>query len=188
MSKYFKHQTACIDEPVSIGIGTKIWHFSHVMSGAKIGENCILGQNTFVGGKAKIGNRVKIQNNVSIYDSVVLEDDVFCGPSCVFTNVNTPRSFIERKDEFQKTLVKKGTTIGANATIVCGVTIGEYAFIGAGAVIIENVKPFALMVGVPAKQKGWVSKSGAVLDESLVCPETGEKYQFKNDQLEIIEA
>lgn len=188
MSNYFAHETACIDEPVTIGSGTKIWHFCHVMSGAKIGEKCILGQNTYVGAKAVIGNRVKIQNNVSIYDSVILEDDVFCGPSCVFTNVNNPRSFVERKAEYEETVVKKGTSIGANATIVCGVTIGEYAFIGAGAVITKDVKPFALMVGVPAKQKGWVSKAGVVLDESLICSETGEKYQIVNDQLEIIKA
>jgi UDP-2-acetamido-3-amino-2,3-dideoxy-glucuronate N-acetyltransferase len=186
MDDYFVHETACVDEPVSIGSGTKIWHFCHVMSGAQIGEKCILGQNTYVAGKSAIGNRVKIQNNVSIYDSVILEDDVFCGPSCVFTNVNNPRSFVERKSEYEETRVKKGVTIGANATIVCGVTIGEYAFIGAGAVITKNVKPFALMLGVPAVQKGWVSKSGAILDDDLVCPETGEKYQIKNDQLEII--
>ncbi len=188
MNNYFAHETAFVDEPASIGSGTKIWHFSHVMSGARIGENCILGQNTYVGGKAIIGNRVKIQNNVSIYDSVILKDDVFCGPSCVFTNVNNPRSFVERKSEYEETLIKKGTSIGANATIVCGVTIGEYAFIGAGAVISKDVKPFALMIGVPAVQKGWVSKAGVVLNEELVCPETGEKYRVINDQLEIIEA
>lgn len=188
MSNYFVHETACIDEPVSIGEGTKVWHFCHVMSGAHIGKKCILGQNTYVGGKAVIGNRVKIQNNVSIYDSVILEDDVFCGPSCVFTNVNNPRSFVERKTEYDETVVKKGTSIGANATVVCGVTIGEYAFIGAGAVITKDVKPYALMVGVPAVQKGWVSKAGVVLGEKLICPETGEKYKLVNDQLEIIES
>lgn len=188
MNNYFAHETACIDQPVFIGAGTKIWHFCHVMSGAEIGENCILGQNTYVGGKARIGNRVKIQNNVSIYDSVILEDDVFCGPSCVFTNVNNPRSFIERKSEYEETLVKKGVSIGANSTIVCGVTIGEYAFIGAGAVITKDVKPFALMAGVPAVQKGWVSKVGVALDKNLICPETGVKYRVVNDQLEILEA
>jgi UDP-2-acetamido-3-amino-2,3-dideoxy-glucuronate N-acetyltransferase len=146
----------------------------------------VLGQNTYVGGKAVIGNRVKIQNNVSIYDSVILEDDVFCGPSCVFTNVANPRSFVERKNEYKETRVKKGASIGANATVVCGVTIGEYALIGAGAVVTKDVKPFALVVGVPAVQRGWVSQSGAVLDESLICPETGEKYQLVNNQLEKI--
>ncbi len=188
MSNYFTHETACIDEGAQIGRGTKIWHFCHVMTGARIGENCVLGQNVYVGSKAVIGNRVKIQNNVSVYDSVILEDDVFCGPSCVFTNVVNPRSFVERKTEYKETRVKKGASIGANATLVCGVTVGEYAFIGAGAVVTKDVKPFALMVGVPAAQKGWVSHSGAVLDESLVCPETGEKYRIINDQLEKIEA
>lgn len=187
MKKYFAHQTACIDEGAIIGDGTRIWHFCHVMQGAQIGDNCVLGQNVYVGGKAVIGNRVKIQNNVSIYDSVILEDDVFCGPSCVFTNVVNPRSFVERKTEYRETRVKKGVSIGANATLVCGVTIGEYAFIGAGAVVTKNVRPFALMVGVPARQKGWVSRAGAVLGENLICPETGEKYRVVNHQLELIE-
>jgi UDP-2-acetamido-3-amino-2,3-dideoxy-glucuronate N-acetyltransferase len=181
---YFTHETAIIDDGATIGSGTKIWHFSHVMPGAQIGQECVLGQNTYVGGKACIGNRVKIQNNVSVYDSVILEDDVFCGPSCVFTNVVNPRSFVERKTEYQETRIKRGVSIGANATIVCGVTIGEYAFIGAGAVVTKDVKPYALMVGVPAIQKGWVSQSGAVLDENLQCPETGKKYQVVNNQLE----
>ncbi|WP_159522071.1 acyltransferase [Sunxiuqinia indica] len=184
IKNYFAHETAYIDDGAEIGTGTKIWHFSHVMSGAQIGKSCVLGQNSYVGGKAKIGNRVKIQNNVSVYDSVVLEDDVFCGPSCVFTNVVNPRSFVERKTEYRETRIKEGVSIGANATIVCGVTIGEYAFIGAGAVVTKDVKPYALMVGVPALQKGWVSQSGAVLDENLQCPETGEKYQVVNNQLE----
>lgn len=187
MKKYFAHQTACIDEGAIIGDGTRIWHFCHVMQGAQIGDNCVLGQNVYVGGKAVIGNRVKIQNNVSIYDSVILEDDVFCGPSCVFTNVVNPRSFVERKTEYRETRVKRGVSIGANATLVCGVTIGEYAFIGAGAVVTKNVRPFALMVGVPARQKGWVSRAGAVLGENLICPETGEKYRVVNHQLELIE-
>jgi UDP-2-acetamido-3-amino-2,3-dideoxy-glucuronate N-acetyltransferase len=176
---YFAHETAIIDEGAHIGPRTKIWHFSHLMSGAQIGQDCVLGQNVFVGGKARIGNRVKIQNNVSVYDSVILEDDVFCGPSCVFTNVVNPRAFVERKTEFVETRIERGASIGANATIVCGVRIGAYAFIGAGAVVTKNVKPFALMVGVPAVQKGWVSRVGAVLDETLVCPETGEKYEIK---------
>lgn len=187
MKNYFAHQTACIDEGAIIGDGTRIWHFCHVMQGAQIGDNCVLGQNVYVGGKAVIGNQVKIQNNVSIYDSVILEDDVFCGPSCVFTNVVNPRSFVERKTEYRETRVKKGVSIGANATLVCGVTIGEYAFIGAGAVVTKNVRPFALMVGVPARQKGWVSRAGAVLGENLICPETGEKYRVVNHQLELIE-
>lgn len=188
MTNHFAHETACIDQGSLIGEGTKIWHFCHVMSGARIGTDCVLGQNVYVGGKAVIGNRVKIQNNVSIYDSVIIEDDVFCGPSCVFTNVVNPRSFVERKTEYKETRVKKGVSIGANATLVCGVTIGEYAFIGAGAVVTKDVKPFALMVGVPAIQKGWVSRSGAVLGETLICPETGEKYKVVNNQLEIIES
>ncbi len=185
---YFSHKTACIDDGVQIGKGSKIWHFCHVMGGAKIGENCILGQNVFVGGKAQIGNRVKIQNNVSIYDSVILEDDVFCGPSCVFTNVINPRSFVERKTEYQEIRVKRGATIGANATLICGITVGEYALIGAGAVVTKDVKAYALMAGVPAIQKGWVSKSGVVLDENLTCPDTSEQYRIINNQLEIIES
>lgn len=183
----FIHPSAIVDAGALIGAQTKIWHFSHVMSGAKIGSECSLGQNVFVGGKAIIGNKVKVQNNVSIYDNVILEDNVFCGPSCVFTNVSNPRSFIERKSEFQTTLIKKGATIGANATVVCGVEIGEYALIGAGAVVTKNTKPFALMMGVPARQTGWVSRVGEVLDEKLICPKTGEKYREKNGNLEIID-
>lgn len=186
MENYFAHQTVCIDEGAVIGNGTRIWHFSHVMRGAQIGEDCVLGQNVYVGGKAVIGNRVKIQNNVSVYDAVILEDDVFCGPGCVFTNVVNPRAFVERKAEYRETRVMQGATIGANATLVCGVTIGRYAMIGAGAVVTKDVKPFALMVGIPARQKGWVSRSGTVLGDDLVCPETGEKYRLINHQLEII--
>lgn len=185
---YYMHESAIVDKGAEIGLKTKIWHFCHVMPGAKIGEECVLGQNVFVGGKAVIGNRVKIQNNVSVYDAVSIEDDVFCGPSCVFTNVVNPRSFVERKEEFKETIIKKGVSIGANATIVCGVEIGEYAFIGAGAVVTRDVKPFALMLGVPAAQNGWVSKSGAILDSNLICTETKEKYRIVNDQLEIIES
>jgi len=180
---YFAHSTACIDEGASIGEGTKIWHFCHVMKGAMIGEDCVLGQNVYVGGRAQIGCRVKVQNNVSIYDSVILEDDVFCGPSCVFTNVTNPRSFVERKDQYKATVVKRGASIGANATLVCGVTVGEYALIGAGAVVTRDVKPHAVMVGVPAVRKGWVSRSGAILGENLVCPETGEQYEIADGQL-----
>ncbi len=186
MTEHFIHKTAIIDEGAYIGEGTQIWHFCHVMSTARIGNNCTLGQNVFVGNGVKLGNNVKIQNNVSVYEGVVCEDDVFLGPSMVFTNVITPRSFIERKDEFKTTVVKKGATIGANATIICGVTLGEYCLIGAGAVITKNVKPFALMTGVPAKQKGWVSRSGAVLGENLICPETGEKYKLNGELLELL--
>lgn len=185
---YFAHESATIDEGASIGEGTRIWHYTHVMPNATIGTNCVLGQNVYVGGQAKIGNGVKIQNNVSIYDSVILEDDVFCGPSCVFTNVVNPRSFIERKTEYQKTRIKQGASIGANATILCGITIGEYGFIAAGAVVTKDTKPFALMVGVPATQKGWVSKSGIPLPEDLTCPETGEKYDLINGQLKMIQS
>jgi len=180
MMRYFKHETAIIDQGAIIGDGCKIWHWVHVSSNAKIGKNCVLGQNVYVGSKAVIGNGVKIQNNVSVYDNVIIEDNVFCGPSVVFTNVNTPRAFIERKDEYKITLIKQGVSLGANCTIVCGVTIGEYAFIGAGAVVIRDVKPHALMVGVPAVQKGWVSHAGEVLKADLICPREGRKYNFSN--------
>lgn len=178
MNKLFIHKSAIIDDGARIGTGTKIWHFTHVMGTAELGENCVLGQNVFVGNKVKVGNNVKIQNNVSLYEGVICEDDVFLGPSMVFTNVINPRSGVNRKDEFKTTLVKKGGSIGANATIVCGVTLGEYCFIGAGAVITKDVLPFALMVGVPARQKGWVSRAGSILNDDLICPETGEKYIF----------
>lgn len=176
MNTYYSHKTAEIDPGAVIGDGTKVWHFCHIMTGARIGEDCILGQNVFVGGKAVIGNRVKVQNNVSIYDSVEIGDEVFCGPSCVFTNVINPRASVERKTQYKVTKIEKGVTIGANATILCGITLGEYSFIGAGAVVTSDVKPYSLMVGVPARQTGWVSRSGAVLDDTLVCPETGERY------------
>jgi UDP-2-acetamido-3-amino-2,3-dideoxy-glucuronate N-acetyltransferase len=180
MNNTFIHESAIVDAGAKIGAGTKIWHFTHVMATAEIGENCILGQNVFVGNKVKIGNNIKIQNNVSLYEGVICEDDVFLGPSMVFTNVINPRSAVNRKEEFRKTLVKRGTSIGANATIICGATLGEYCFIGAGAVITKDVKPFALMVGVPARQKGWVSKSGVILSVDLICSETGEKYILTN--------
>ena len=183
MGEYWADITAIVDDGAVIGCKTKVWHFSHVMTGAVIGENCVLGQNVFVGSKAIIGNRVKIQNNVSIYDRVILEDDVFCGPSCVFTNVMNPRSFIERKSEYRETRVERGATIGANATIVCGVKIGRYALIGAGSVVTRNVPDFALVYGAPAKIHGWVSKSGVKLGEDLICPETGERYQIMQDGL-----
>jgi len=157
---YYVHESSYIDEGAKIGEGTKIWHFSHIMSGAKIGKNCTLGQNVNVGSRAVIGNGVKIQNNVSVYDDVIIEDDVFCGPSCVFTNVINPRAFVERKHEYKKTVVKKGASIGANATIVCGVTIGEYAFIGAGSVVTKDVPPYALAYGNPAQVRGMVNENG----------------------------
>lgn len=157
---YFKHESSYVDEGAEVGDGTKIWHFSHVMSGAKIGENCSLGQNVNVGGKAVIGNGVKIQNNVSVYDDVIIEDDVFLGPSCVFTNVINPRAFIERKNEYKRTVLKKGCSIGANATIVCGVTIGENALIGAGSVVTHDVPPYALVYGNPARIHGKVDEAG----------------------------
>jgi len=182
MSDYFLHPSSFVDEGAVIGKGTKIWHFSHVMSGARIGENCVLGQNVFVGRNVVIGNRVKIQNNVSVYEGVILEDEVFCGPSMVFTNVINPRSEIERKTEFKTTLVKRGATLGANCTIVCGVTIGRYAFVGAGAVVTKDVPDYALVVGVPARQVGWMSRHGHRLTEkdedgNWVCPESGWRYR-----------
>jgi UDP-2-acetamido-3-amino-2,3-dideoxy-glucuronate N-acetyltransferase len=167
---FFKHDTALVDEGAQIGNGTQIWHWVHICAGAVIGDHCILGQNVFVGNKVLIGNKVKIQNNVSVYDNVTLEDEVFCGPSMVFTNVYNPRSFVSRKDEYRDTVVKKGASLGANCTIVCGITIGEYAFIGAGAVVRKDVPAFALVVGVPARQIGWMSKSGERIGLSL----TGE--------------
>ncbi len=180
MSSYFVHPTSVIDEGCRIGNNTKIWHFCHISDNAVIGDNCILGQNVFIGKHVVIGNGVKIQNNVSVYTGVTIEDDVFLGPSMVFTNVINPRSFIERKTEFKPTLIKKGCTIGANATILCGITIGEYALIGAGSVVTNDVKSFALMVGNPARQTGWVSMRGHKLlfDSSGIayCPEGKEKY------------
>jgi UDP-2-acetamido-3-amino-2,3-dideoxy-glucuronate N-acetyltransferase len=186
MNSIFIHETAIIDDGAQIGNGTKIWHFCHVMGTARMGENCVLGQNVFIGNKVVLGNNVKVQNNVSVYEGVVCEDDVFLGPSMVFTNVINPRSTVNRKEEFKKTLVKKGATVGANATIVCGTILGEYCFIGAGAVVTKDVKPYALMTGVPARQKGWVSRSGAILNDELVCPETGEKYILADGLLKLL--
>lgn len=161
---YFKHESSYVDEGAEVGEGTKIWHFCHVMSGAKIGKNCSLGQNVNVGGKAIIGDGVKIQNNVSVYDDVVIEDNVFCGPSCVFTNVINPRAFVERKHEYKQTVIKKGASIGANATIVCGVTVGEYALIGAGSVVTKDVPAYALVYGSPARVRGKVDKEGNIIE------------------------
>jgi UDP-2-acetamido-3-amino-2,3-dideoxy-glucuronate N-acetyltransferase len=157
---YFKHESSYVDDGAIIGEGTKIWHFSHIMSGAQIGNNCSIGQNVNVGSRAVIGNGVKIQNNVSVYDDVIIEDDVFCGPSCVFTNVINPRAFVERKHEYKKTVVKKGASIGANATIVCGVIIGEYALVGAGSVVTKDVAPYSLVYGTPARVMGKVDMEG----------------------------
>lgn len=193
MTDIFIHPTAIVDEGAQIGINTRIWHWAHVCSGAKIGRDCSFGQNVFIGNKVVIGNNVKVQNNVSVYDNVTLEDDVFCGPSMVFTNVYNPRSAVSRKDEYRNTLVKRGVTMGANCTIVCGVTIGEYAFIGAGAVINKDVPNYALMVGVPAKQIGWMSQYGEKLDLPLTgealatCEATGRKYSLKASEVHLLE-
>lgn len=178
---YFVHPSACVDEPCEIGSGTRIWHYSHIMSGAQIGERCNLGQNVFVANGVIVGANVKIQNNVSLYTGVELEDDVFCGPSCVFTNVINPRSQVLRHHQYARTLVRRGATIGANSTIVCGVTIGCYAFVGAGALVRHDVADYALVVGIPALQKGWMSRHGHRLqnadkDGNLVCPESGWRY------------
>lgn len=186
LNNYFKHETSIIDNGAIIGKGTKVWHFVHICAEAVIGMNCVFGQNVFIGNKVTIGNGVKVQNNVSIYDNVILEDDVFCGPSCVFTNVYNPRSNITRRNEYKTTLVKEGATIGANATIICGNIIGEYALIGAGAVVTKNVKPHALVVGVPAKQIWWVSHAGEILKEDLVCPRENRRYQIVDGFLQQI--
>lgn len=185
------HSTAVIDPGAQIGGGTRIWHFSHVCGGARIGDACSLGQNVYIGNDVEIGDNVKIQNNVSVYDGVRLEDDVFCGPSMVFTNVRNPRSAISRKQEYRKTIVRRGVTIGANATIVCGTTLGEHAFIAAGAVVTADVPAFALMVGVPARQTGWMSRYGERLpiapgeDGEATCPHTGQRYTVRNGICEI---
>lgn len=182
-ANYFVHPSSYVDEPCVIGEGSKIWHFSHILGNVTIGKSCNIGQNVVIGPDVTIGDRCKIQNNVSVYKGVTLEDGVFCGPSCVFTNVNTPRAEIERKNEYLPTLVKRGASIGANATIVCGSTIGEYAFIAAGAVVTKNVSAFALMAGVPARQIGWVGRSGDRLGDDLVCPRTGERYKLSPGNL-----
>lgn len=186
MNNYFVHESCYIDDKVNIGNNTKIWHFSHLLSDTSIGKNCSFGQNCVVGPKVKIGNGVKVQNNISIYEGVEIEDDVFLGPSMVFTNVINPRAFIPRRDEFKKTLLKKGCSIGANATIICGITIGEYALIGSGAVINKDVKPYALMVGVPARQIGWVGASGNTLkfnEHKIARDSDGKKYAIIDENL-----
>ncbi|MGI6454037.1 MAG: acyltransferase [bacterium] len=180
--EYFVHESAYVDEPCEIGRGTKIWHFSHVMKNSRLGEKCILGQNVHIADHVIIGNNVKIQNNVSVYTGVELEDDVFCGPSCVFTNVTNPRSQILRHHLYEKTLIRRGASIGANATIVCGSTVGRYAFIGAGAVVAGDVPDYALMLGVPARRKGWMSRHGHWLKNPdaqgiYICPESGWRYR-----------
>ncbi len=177
-SRAFVHESAYVDEGVEIGDGTKIWHFVHILPGSVIGRDVIVGQNVMIGPNVRVGDGCKIQNNVSLYEGVELEVDVFCGPSCVFTNVFNPRASVSRKSEFRKTLVKRGVTIGANATILCGITISEYAFIGAGAVVTRDVPAFALMVGSPAKRTGWMSQAGEKLGPDLVCPQTGERYRL----------
>ena len=187
--KYQVHESAIVDAGAQIGDGSRVWHFVHVCGGAQIGQGVSLGQNVFVGNKVTIGDNCKIQNNVSVYDNVHLEEGVFCGPSMVFTNVYNPRSLIERKDEYKDTLVKRGATLGANCTIVCGVTVGEYAFVGAGAVINKDVPAYALMVGVPARQIGWMSEYGEQLDlplqgeASVVCDHTGAAYSLSGNRL-----
>lgn len=190
-SNFFAHNSAVIDEGSTIGNGTKIWHFSHIMTGCTIGDNCNIGQNVVVSPGVTLGNNVKVQNNVSIYTGVICEDDVFLGPSMVFTNVINPRSAVNRKSEYMKTLVKLSATIGANATIVCGITLGEFCFIGAGAVVTKDVKPYALVVGNPARQIGWMSEFGHRLefDENNIsaCPESGQKYKLENDNVFRIE-
>jgi len=186
------HETAIVDDGARIGSSTRIWHWVHVCTGARIGENCSLGQNVFIGNNVTIGNNVKIQNNVSVYDGVILEDDVFCGPSMVFTNVYNPRSAVSRKDEFRPTYVQQGATLGANCTIICGITIGVSAFVAAGAVITKDVADYALMIGVPARQLGWVSRHGERLDLPLsgggetACRATGERYLLNQDRIELL--
>jgi UDP-2-acetamido-3-amino-2,3-dideoxy-glucuronate N-acetyltransferase len=203
LSEVFVHESAYVDDGAQIGAGTKIWHFCHVNKGAVIGERCSLGQNVVVMNDVKIGNNVKIQNNVSVYDAVELEDDVFCGPSMVFTNVINPRSHVPRKDEYQRTRVKRGASIGANATIVCGVTLGEYSFIGAGSVVTEDVKPYALIVGVPGRQIGWICQCGKRLlaaraqsafgvaegaeAQEISCDACGSRYQQRGDELTSVD-
>jgi UDP-2-acetamido-3-amino-2,3-dideoxy-glucuronate N-acetyltransferase len=188
------HPTAIVDDGAQIGEGSRVWHWVHVCGGARIGRGVSLGQNVFVGNRVVIGDRCKVQNNVSVYDNVTMEEGVFCGPSMVFTNVYNPRSLIERKNEYRDTLVKRGATLGANCTIVCGVTVGEFAFVGAGSVVNKDVKPYALVVGVPARQVGWMSEHGEQMplplqgDGVYRCPHSGQTYQLNNDRIERVQA
>lgn len=188
---YWAHDSAIVDPGAQLGEGTKVWHFCHVSAGAKIGADCALGQGVFVGNDVQIGNHVRIQNNVSVYDAVTLEDEVFCGPSMVFTNVFNPRAAVPRKSEYRRTLVQRGATLGANCTIICGATIGAYAFVGAGAVVSRDVPDFALVVGVPAKRIGWMSRHGERLalpvsgEGEAVCPATGERYRLDGERLSL---
>ncbi|MEE4304956.1 MAG: acyltransferase [Wenzhouxiangella sp.] len=190
---YFVHDSAIVDDGARIGDRSRIWHFVHVCGGARIGQDVSLGQNVFVGNRVTIGNRCKIQNNVSVYDGVTLNEGVFCGPSMVFTNVHNPRSLIERKDEYRPTLVRRGATLGANCTIICGITIGEFAFVGAGALINRDVPAYALMVGVPARQIGWMSQHGEQLDlpvegkAEATCPHTGQRYALRGSQVQCLD-
>jgi UDP-2-acetamido-3-amino-2,3-dideoxy-glucuronate N-acetyltransferase len=177
-AQVFIHESAYVDDPCEIGEGTRVWHFSHILSGCRIGMNCSIGQNVMIGPDVTVGNTCKIQNNVSLFKGVTLEDGVFCGPSCVFTNVINPRAEIVRKEEYRPTLVRQGASIGANATIVCGATLGRYCFIAAGAVVVGNVPEFALMAGVPARRMGWMSRAGARLPSDLVCPIDGSRYRL----------
>lgn len=194
MADYYQHSSAIVDDGAQIGEGSRVWHFVHVCGGARIGRGVSLGQNVFIGNQVVIGDNCKVQNNVSVYDNVTLEEGVFCGPSMVFTNVYNPRSLIERKDQYRNTLVKKGATLGANCTIVCGVTLGEYAFVGAGAVVNKDVPAYALMVGVPAKQIGWMSEFGEQLDlpvtgqAETICQHTNARYILKQNTLTKIDA
>ena len=186
---YWKHDSAIVDEGAQLGEGTKVWHFAHVSAGARIGVGCALGQGVYVGNDVSIGNHVRIQNNVSVYDAVTLEDDVFCGPSMVFTNVYNPRAAVARKNEYRQTLVQRGATLGANCTVVCGVTIGRYAFVGAGAVVQKNVTDFALVVGVPARRIGWMSRHGERLvfaDGRAVCAHTGDAYELSGEVCALV--
>ena len=190
---YFVHESAIVDDGAEIGAGSRVWHFVHVCGGAKIGQGVSLGQNVFVGNKVSIGDKCKIQNNVSVYDNVILEEGVFCGPSMVFTNVYNPRALIERKDEYRETRIGRGSTLGANCTIVCGVTLGQFAFVAAGAVVTQDVKDYALIVGVPGRQIGWMSEYGEQLDLPLTgeaettCPQTGARYALVNDTVSRLE-
>jgi len=182
-NNYFCHESAIISNESKIGDNSKIWQFCHILGNSVIGKNCVIGQNVMIGPDVKIGSNCKIQNNVSIYKGITIEDNVFCGPSCVFTNVKTPRSFIDRSKEFLDTIIREGCSIGANATIICGIELGKYSMIAAGAVVTKDVKPYSLVLGSPASHVGWVSKAGERLEENLICPRTGQEYVIKNGSL-----